>query len=111
MLQLSNLVSAEINLAKITTTLVDELLNQQVLTVGWGMINDGTILRYMVKAKLIMISRQKCVDNIRAANQLAQNYTLDENFFCTNGDPYAILYCVRMHKKNFFVVVENFHLF
>lgn len=57
----------------------------------------------MVEVHLTMISHETCLQNIKDAreNPTDELDTLDGNTFCTNGDPYAVLYCV-CYEQTFF---------
>lgn len=94
-----NPVNSNINLAKITKASNDELRDAQVMTAGWGRNDEDITPRYMLEVNLIMISRKQCIRNVEVARNFTKPFTLEENFFCTNGDPYAILHCVRTKKK------------
>lgn len=99
--QLLESVDDKIKLAKITNATDDELRDQQVMTAGWGMINDGSIPRYMMEVQLNMVSRKKCLQNIKAARKLPLPIVLEKNTFCTNGgSDYALLNCVCIIRKN-----------
>ncbi|XP_011500585.1 PREDICTED: chymotrypsin-1-like [Ceratosolen solmsi marchali] len=66
-----------------------ELRNKDVVTVGWGEINNGSFPRLLHAVNLKVLTKTDCALRARALS--GENFKINENLICTVGDPFALL--------------------